>query len=179
MPGAAFTAGGLHLRQWRPSDLRELIGLYDTDEMNRWTPVPHPFTPDVALDYIRRAQDDLENLTGSVQLAICLTTDGPAVGEVLVFPAPENDTVELAYAVGAEHRGQHIASRAVAVALDLVVPAGTQRAVLTIAEDNLGSQATARAAGFAKTDSPLRRRERKGFVLMMQTWERRLAVDRR
>jgi RimJ/RimL family protein N-acetyltransferase len=156
--------------------VEQLVHLFDTEEMNRWTPLPHPFTTEVAVGYVRSAQS---GMGGVVQRAICLTADGPAVGEVLVFPAPERGAVELAYAVGAEHRGQGIGARAVRAALALPALAGQARAVLTIAEDNVASQATARAAGFSKTDAPLRRRERKGFVLMMETWARELDPPRR
>lgn len=172
----AFAAQGLHLREWRLSDAEQMSRLFNTDEMNRWTPLPHPFTEDVAVAYAERAR---QRIGGVLQLALCLMADGPPVGELLAFPAPERDTVELAYAVGAEHRHQHIGSRAVLAALELVTLSGTRRVVLTVAEDNAASQATARAAGFARTDSPLRRRERKGFVLMMETWERTLDPGRR
>ncbi len=99
---------------------------------------------------------------------------GAPTGEVLIFPSEEPDTVELAYAVGADYRGRRIGARSVEAALDLARLTGTRLAVLTIASDNAASQATAAAAGFSKTDAPLRRRERKGFVLHMETWERLL-----
>ena len=168
----AFTAQGLHLREWRVSDVEQMSRLFDTEEMNRWTPLPHPFTVEVATAYGRQAR---QRAGGVLQLAICQTADGSPVGEVLLFPAADAGTVELAYAVGAEHRGQRIGARAITAALELAVLSGATRAVLTIAEDNPASQATARAAGFGKMDAPLRRRERKGFVLMMETWERSLA----
>ncbi len=88
--------------------------------------------------------------------------------------AARPDAVELAYAVGAQHRGASIGARAVAAALDLARLAGVSRAVLTIARDNAASQATGAAAGFARTPAAPQRRERKGFVLQMETWERSL-----
>lgn len=169
----AFSFNDLYFREWRVADIEHMTGLFDTDEMNRWTPLPFPFTAEVAADYVGRAHEARER-DGTLQLAVCAEPDGPPVGEVLVFPSDKPDTVELAYAVGAEYRGRSIGARAVAAALDLARLAGARQAVLTIANDNVPSQATATAAGFTKTKAPLRRRERKGFVLQMETWERPL-----
>lgn len=169
----SFSAYDLFFREWSESDAEQMTRLFDTDEMNRWTPLPSPFTPDVALAYVARALDARKQ-NGTLQLAVCSEPGGPALGEVLIFPSEEPDTVELAYAVGADYRGGRVGARAVEAALDLARLTGMRRAVLTIADDNAASQATAAAAGFSKTDAPLRRRERKGFVLHMQTWERLL-----
>lgn len=95
------------------------------------------------------------------------------MGEVLIFPSGHG-VVEVAYAVGARHRGHGIGARAVGAVLELARVSDARRAILTIAQDNTASQATARAAGFAKTDAAPRIRERKGFVLTMETWERPL-----
>jgi RimJ/RimL family protein N-acetyltransferase len=82
--------------------------------------------------------------------------------------------VELAYAVGARHRGQSLAVRAIEAVLPVAVRACAARARLVIAVDNLPSQVVARRAGFQRTDVPLFERRRKGRVLQMQTWKRRL-----
>ena len=174
----AFSAHDLYFRAWRESDAVDMARLFDTDEMNRWTPLPSPFTLAVAAEYVRRAHEARER-NGTLQLAVCAAPDGPPVGEVLLFPSEEPHTVEVAYAVGAEHRGRHVGARAIAAVLDLARLAGADWAVLTIANDNVASQATAKAAGFSRTDAPLRRRERKGFVLLMETWESRLSSRHR
>lgn len=170
---AAVAANGLYFREWRGADIERMAELFDTDEMNRWTPLPFPFTPEVAAEYVARAHE-ARRRDGTLQLAVCAEPDGPPVGEVLLFPSGEPDTVEAAYAIGAAYRGHGIGARAVAAVLDLARLGGARRAVLSIAKDNLPSQATAVAAGFDKTEVPLRRRERKGFILEMETWERRL-----
>ncbi len=169
----SFSANDLYFREWREGDTEHMSRLFDTDEMNRWTPLPSPFTPEVAAEYVARAREAREQ-DGTLQLAVCDEADGPPLGEVLIFPADEPGSVELAYAVGAEYRGRSIGARSVEAALDLARLAGARRAVLTIANDNVPSQVTASTAGFSKTEAPLRRRERKGFVLQMETWERHL-----
>lgn len=169
----AFIANDLYFREWRDADIEHMAELFDTEEMNRWTPLPFPFTLGVAAGYVASAHE-ARRRDGTLQLAVCAQHDGPPVGEVLLFPSDEPDTVELAYAVGAAYRGGSIGARSVAAVLDLARLGGARRAVLTIANDNVPSQATALAAGFTKTQAPLRRRERKGFVLHMETWERPL-----
>ena len=168
-----FAAHDLYFRDWHHTDVDDMVRLFDTDEMNRWTPLPSPFDAAVAAKYVSAAQEARER-DGTLQLAVCAAPEGPPLGEVLMFPSSQPDAVEVAYAVGAAHRGQRIGSRAIAAVLELARAAGARRALLTIAHDNAASQATALAAGFVKTDAPLRRRERKGFVLQMETWERGL-----
>ena len=168
-----FYAHDLYFREWQDSDIDEMVQLFDTDEMNRWTPLLSPFTPAVAAEYVSGAHGARER-DGTLQLAVCAVPDGPALGEVIMFPSSQPDTVELAYAVGAAHRGQRIGARAVAAVLDLARQSGARCAVLTIASDNTASQATASAAGFVKADAAPRHRERKGFVLQMETWEQQL-----
>ncbi len=169
----AFAADGLHVREWCDDDAHEMSRLFDTEQMNRWTPLPSPFTPEVALAYVEGAHD-ARRRNGTLHLAVCAGAGGPVLGEVILFPTEVDDTVELAYAVGAEHQRRRVATRAVAAALDLASRAGKRRARLTISVDNAASRGTATAAGFLLTDEPLRRRERKGFVLHMETWERSL-----
>ena len=168
----AFEALELFFRAWRLEDTEVMVTLFDTDQMNRWTPLASPFTHEAALAYVGAAHD--ARAAGTTQLAITLTRDGPPVGEVIVFPAVEPDEVELAYAVGAQHQGMGVGRRAVLAALEFAQSRGAQRAVLMIADGNGASAAVARAAGFTKSATPLLERQRKGFVLHLKTWTRDL-----
>lgn len=149
-----------------------MVAMFDTDQMNRWTPLASPFTEEAAREYVERALE--ARAAGTLQLAILLAPGATPVGEVIVFPAGAADEVELAYAVGGEHQGQGVGTRAVLAALELARSRGARRAVLTIAEGNDASAAVARAAGFEKTDAPVQERRRKGFVLHMRNWARAL-----
>ena len=167
-----FSGEGLVLREWTFDDVPVMVELFDTDEMNRWTPLPSPFDDAAAEQYVQTARQ-LRDEIGTLQLAITLD-GGVAMGEVLVFPGSSGDSVELAYAVGADHQGRGLARRAVMGALALASKAGVSRAELVIAMDNVRSQRVALATGFRLTDQPLAERRRKGFVLEMGTWERPL-----
>jgi len=173
MRATAFCSNGLYFREWRLDDVEVMAALFDTDQMNRWTPLATPFTVEVAREYIARARE-AQLTVGIRQLAVLLDPDAAPVGEVLLFPADAADEVELAYAVGAQHQRKRIATRAVLAALDLARSQGARRALLTIAEGNEGSAGVARGAGFTMTDAPVRERRRKGFVLQMRTWARDL-----
>jgi len=163
---------GLTLRPWSLDDVPFMISMFNTSEMDRWTPLAHPFDEAVAIAYVERANSASSGR--SVQLAI--TDDGRRpLGEVLLFPTEVPETCEFAYAVGVEHRGRHLASRALLALLPHAREGGFGSARLRIAIDNVASQKVATAAGFSLTDEPLLRRERKGYVLDMATWWR--AID--
>lgn len=162
---------GLILREWEHRDVAAMVELFDTAEMDRWTPLSHPFDTGVATRYVQRAHQGKRD--GTLQLAI--TTDGTTpLGEVLMFAASEPEVCEFAYAVGAAHRGQALATRAIKILLPLARAEGYRTATLTIAGENTASQAVACAAGFRRDETPLQRRERKGYVLYMATWTRSL-----
>jgi RimJ/RimL family protein N-acetyltransferase len=163
---------GLVLREWTIEDAPTTVALFDTPDMNRWTPLTSPFDLGAALAYVEAAHR-LRRERGILQLAV--TEDGSRpVGEVLLFPGDADDVVELAYAVGAPFQGNGVGRRCVSAALRLAVAAGLGRARLVIATGNLPSQRVAVATGFQRTDAPLTERRRKGFVLTMATWERAL-----
>ncbi|WP_328994100.1 GNAT family N-acetyltransferase [Kribbella sp. NBC_01245] len=160
-------ADGVVLREWGEADVAVMVALFDTAEMDRWTPLAHPFDRAAAVAYLARAVEGRK--AGTLQFAI--TEDGgEALGEVLLFPTEADGVCELAYAVGAEYRGRRLAARAIKAVLPVAVAAGYREARLSIATDNVGSQKVAVAAGFARTELPTIRRERKGYVLDLATW---------
>lgn len=160
---------GLVLRDWQLRDVPMMVALFNTAEMDRWTPLAHPFDTQAATAYVQRAHHAKSN--GTLQLAI--TTDGTIpLGEVLLFPGGTPSTCEFAYAVGAAHRGQALAARALKALLPIAGTDGYRTATLKIAQGNAASQAVARAAGFHPVTTPLQRRERKGYILHMATWTR-------
>lgn len=168
-------AGELVLREWRPGDAEAMVALFDTDEMNRRTPLASPFDAAAAARYVEAAHRARRD-AGALQLAITVE-HGPALGEVLALPAPDGRTIELAYAVGAATRGRGLARRSVAAVLELARAAGVGTAELRIAEDNSPSQRVAVATGFTLTTEPYVERRRKGQVLQLATWRRVLGPD--
>ena len=58
---------GLTFREWQLQDAPRMSYLFNTEQMNRWTPLPLPFTLGEAVGYVERA-DDLRRRLGSLQL---------------------------------------------------------------------------------------------------------------
>lgn len=166
----AISGRGLQLREWADTDLQVMVGLFDEQQIARWTPLVSPFDLAAAEAYLAKARRAREAGAG-IQLAI--TTDGQqALGEVLLYRAGKHRADgEIAYAIGAKYRRQRLAVRAVqlmtAYAYDQL---GMGRAILRIAADNEGSIGVAVAAGFQLADEPPVFRERKGRKVSLLTW---------
>lgn len=167
---------GIHLREWSEDDLPALIELYDDPEIARWTPVASPFDTVAAQVYLTEAR---EARVQGRKLQFAITTDGVRPrGEVLLFrsKADERD-IELAYGVGAAHRGRGLASRAVRVLSDYAMRhTGARRVVLCIEEANAASIAVARATGFTLTDDEPVLRMSRGRETSLRTWNLTSAV---
>ncbi|MFC8829668.1 GNAT family N-acetyltransferase [Streptomyces sp. NPDC057137] len=166
-----FSHEGLQLREWTEADVPALSTLFDEPEMDRWTPLSSPFDEAAARAYLLRAH---ERRASGQALQLAITTDGHTpLGEVLLFAASEDGTqVELAYGIGAPHRGRGLASRAVRLMLPHAFhDARVHRAVLRIEPDNAPSAAVARRTGFQLTDEPPVVRESEGRSVRLRTWE--------
>jgi RimJ/RimL family protein N-acetyltransferase len=162
---------GLVLREWTDADVPAMVRLFDEPSIDEWTPLAAPFDVDAATRYVARARAMSEDGTG-VQLAV--TADGVTpLGEVLLFL--REDSAELGYAVGLDHRGARLASRALGLLLDHAREAhGVRRFVLRISPGNVASMRVAEACGFRLTDAPLLQRELKGRPVELGTWEYRV-----
>jgi RimJ/RimL family protein N-acetyltransferase len=150
---------GLHLREWTDGDVPTMVTLFDETEVDRWTPLRSPFDHTAARAYLDQARARRAD-NRAIQLAI--TTDGhEARGEILLFrtspegrdhPGPD---AELAYAIGAAHRRQGLAARAVRLITDHAYrDLGIRHVLLRIDPGNTASVAVARTTGFQLTDLP-------------------------
>ncbi|MDH6553350.1 GNAT family N-acetyltransferase [Streptomyces sp. SAI-041] len=173
VPPVRLEGYGVALREWADTDLADLVALYDDPEMARWTPVASPFGLDAARAYLAGAREGQAE-GHRVQLAV--TTDGTVPrGEVLLFRSgPDEQDVELAYGVGAAHRGQRLAGRAVRLAAEYAVrEIRPRRVVLRIDAANAASEAVARSCGFELTDEPPVSRVSRGREAVLRTWRLR------
>ncbi|MEV0593537.1 GNAT family N-acetyltransferase [Nonomuraea cavernae] len=153
-----LTGSGLILREWAEQDVPAMSELFDEPAVARWTPLRSPFDQSAARAYLDVAR---QRRTDRRRLQLAITTDGGRpLGEILLFVTGEPGEVELAYAVGAAHRGRGLAGRAVqlitAYAYD---PLAATRVLLRIAAGNTASAAVARSAGFRLTEAPVLVRE--------------------
>lgn len=162
---------GLHLREWRPEDVDDLVVLLDDPDIARWTPMPSPFDLEVAVAYLARARQ--ARLSGQrIQLAITLDGGAP-LGEVLLFGMDVGlREAELGYMVGAAHRRRGLASGALSLLAGYARSnLHLNRLVLRIDPHNTGSCAVARRTGFRLTDEPPILQEGPYGPSSLRTWE--------
>jgi RimJ/RimL family protein N-acetyltransferase len=160
---------GLVLREWSDADLAAMSELFDEPSIDKWTPLTSPFDLAAARAYLGRAHASRASGEG-LQLAITLDGGAP-LGEVLLScTAP--GICELAYAVGARHRGQHVATRAVTVLMaHAFADMGMQEFHLNVSPGNPASQRVAEACGFSLAGEPSIVRERKGRRVELVLWK--------
>lgn len=169
-PVIAITGDGLHLREWADDDIHAMAELFDDPQVDRWTPLAHPFDIPAATSYLALAR---RTRAAGVGIQLAITTDGhQPLGEILLFRRGENrQEVELAYAIGVRYRRQRLALRAVRLMTAYAYEnMAAQRVILRIAGDNDASSGVARAVGFRLTDEAPAIRNREGRTITLRTW---------
>ncbi|HIW61965.1 MAG TPA: GNAT family N-acetyltransferase [Candidatus Stackebrandtia excrementipullorum] len=166
-----IVGNGVVLRDWSDDDLDTMVELFDEPVIHRWTPLVSPFDADAARDYLSAARLSRRRDRG-IQLAVTVEDDGPALGEVLLFRTGRPAEAELAYSVGAPHRGRNLTQRSIMVLADHARHHwGIDRPLLRIDPTNTASCAVARKAGYAQTDEPVVERARSsGRTVRLRTW---------
>jgi RimJ/RimL family protein N-acetyltransferase len=105
----------VRLRLWRAADARALVAAWADEEVQRWTRVPEVRDEAAALRWIS-AEQLRRDRNFSLDLVISPTdpTDDRVLGEVGMVPLRgEPARAELGWWVGAAHRRQGVATRAV------------------------------------------------------------------
>ncbi|KAF5991098.1 GNAT family N-acetyltransferase [Streptomyces sp. WAC00263] len=169
-----LTTHGLVLREWTNDDLAVMQELFDDPDVAYRTPLESPFGQAAALRYLRSAQQ-ARHANDRIHLAI--TTDGhQALGEVLLNRA----TGSIGYIVGAAHRGQRLAVRALRTMTEFAhTTVALPRVILEIEPDNHPSIAVARSAGFRPSSSAPETVTDKGRTYGLLTWEHTLTTAER
>ena len=153
---------GLVLREWEERDLPLMAELLDDPDVALWTPLPTPFTAE-------QARLRLERSRRRDPLQLAVTTDGDLpLGEVVLM-----STGHLGYVLGARHRGQGLAARAVALLREHAHDVGHEAVRLQISEGNLASEALARRTGFRLVPGEDEVVVDKGRTHRLRTWEHR------
>ncbi|WP_248965062.1 GNAT family N-acetyltransferase [Sphaerisporangium perillae] len=168
--GLRLSGHGLVLREWTDDDLPVMVELFDDPAVAYWTPLVTPFDLAAARGYLERAR---RARAAGDRVHLAVTTDGGAAkGEVLLGGIARDDgTASIGYAIGAAHRGQRLAVRAVLVMTEFAYEVmGLPQVFLEIEPDNEPSVRVARAAGFLLSDAPPTIVEDKGRTLSLATW---------
>ncbi|GGV74081.1 GNAT family N-acetyltransferase [Streptomyces massasporeus] len=166
-----LAAHGLVLREWTSDDLAVMQQLFDDPDVAYRTPLESPFGQDAALRYLHSAER-VRRDNNRIHLAI--TTDGhQALGEVLLNRATGN----IGYIVGAAHRGQRLAVRALRTMTEFThTTLPLPKVILEIEPDNQPSIAVARSAGFHPSSSAPETVTDKGRTYDLLTWEHSLTT---
>ncbi|MCX4428416.1 GNAT family N-acetyltransferase [Streptomyces mirabilis] len=168
-----ITAHSLLLRDWTSDDLAVMQELFDDPDVAYWTPLETPFDQAAARCYLHRAH---QARRGYKRIHLAITADGQhAMGEVQL----NLTTGSVGYIVGAAHRGQGLAARALRTMTEYAhLTAGLTRVILEIEPDNHPSMAVARSAGFRLTDVKPVTVTDKGRTYDLLTWEHPAPVSR-
>ena len=166
-----LTGEGITLREWRSEDLDDLVELLDEPDIARWTPMPSPFDVEAGLAYLKRAR---QGRTTGRRIQLAITKDGGTpLGEVLLFGVDGGlKEAELGYLVGARHRRQGLAARALTLLSayargDLEL----RRLLLRIDPGNTASTAVARHCGYRLTGEAPILQEGPYGPSSLDTWE--------
>jgi len=169
-----LAAHGLVLREWSRDDLAVMQELFDDSDVAYRTPLESPFGQAAALRYLHSAERARRD-NNRIHLAI--TTDGHQVlGEVQLNCA----TGSIGYIVGAAHRGQRLAVRALRIMTEFAhTTLALPKVILEVEPDNQPSIAVARSAGFHPSSSALETVTDKGRTYDLLTWEHNLTTAAR
>ncbi|MFK4111090.1 GNAT family N-acetyltransferase [Streptomyces sp. NPDC002176] len=169
-----LTAHGLVLREWTSADLAAMQKLFDDPDVAYRTPLESPFGQAAAQRYLHSTERARRN---NDRIHLAITTDGhQALGEVLLNRA----TGSIGYIVGAAHRGQRLAVRALRTMTEFAhTTLALPTAILEIEADNQPSIAVARSVGFYPSNSAPETVTDKGRIYDLHTWEHTLTSPAR
>ena len=132
------------LREWRETDIPEVVRLTNDGVIPRWTRVPEPNTEETARAWFDAMPFD------EIHLAIVDPETDTILGSIgLLRGDADSRRAELGYWVAAEHRGRGIAPAAVELMVERAFADGWHRLELHIDPANAASRRVAEKAGFA------------------------------
>jgi RimJ/RimL family protein N-acetyltransferase len=147
-PDPPLSDGAITLRPSTARDADALTAACQDPEIPRWTRVPVPYRRADALRWI--AASELELGAGVTIGWLAVDDEDRLLASISVMQIDrEAGTGEIGYWVAREARGRGVATRAVRLVRDwAAAELGLTRLEIEAHEDNLASQAVARAAGF-------------------------------
>jgi RimJ/RimL family protein N-acetyltransferase len=161
-PDPPLSDGVITLRAKTAADADAMTAACQDPEIPRWTRVPVPYRRADALDWIAASELELDAGLSIDWLAV--DTDDRVLASIAVQGIDrERATGEIGYWVAREARGRGVATRAVRLVAEWArSELGLTTLEIAVHEDNPGSQAVARAAGFSEAGE-LRMAPREGL----------------
>jgi RimJ/RimL family protein N-acetyltransferase len=151
-PDPPLSDGVITLRPMTAQDADAITAAAQDPEIPRWTRVPVPYRRADALSWVAGAELELDAGVTIGWLAVDHYDRLLASISVMEIDR-EARTGEIGYWVAREARGRGVATRAVRLVRDwAAAELGLSTIEIEVHEDNLASQAVARAAGFVEDD---------------------------
>jgi ribosomal-protein-alanine N-acetyltransferase len=110
-PDPALATRRLSLRPFQVSDVADLVRLANDREVAASTPLPHPFTDEVARWFLAKAPEDAR-AGRALHFAVTLREGGWLIGSVTLYLEPRDKRAELFYWIGRQFWGQGYATEA-------------------------------------------------------------------
>jgi RimJ/RimL family protein N-acetyltransferase len=151
-PDPPLSDGVITLRPMTAQDADAITAAAQDPEIPRWTRVPVPYRRADALSWVAGAELELD--AGVTIGWLAVDHEDRLLASISVMEIDrEAGTGEIGYWVAREARGRGVATRAVRLVRDwAAAELGLSTIEIEVHEDNLASQAVARAAGFVEDD---------------------------
>lgn len=149
-PPGELEAGGVRLRSLRAGDVSAIAAACSDNEIQRWLPLPSPYTERDGWEYLKSVEEDAATGRGFA-LAIVDPESDRLMGSIGCRVGRDSGIADVGYWVVRQARGQGIATTAVrllaAWIFDHLHPA---RLELLANTENIASQRVAEKAGFTR-----------------------------
>ncbi|MEU6391367.1 GNAT family N-acetyltransferase [Streptomyces sp. NPDC046939] len=148
MDPVKLTTARLRLRTFEPADIDEVCAAVQDPGIQRWVPVPSPYTRADAEYFVRSVVADGWRTDTEYTFAVRTAEDGPVLGAVAIHH-PRAGTWEIGFWAAKEHRGRGYTTEAVlALARWAFTDLGCTRLEWRAEVGNTGSRTVAEKAGF-------------------------------
>jgi RimJ/RimL family protein N-acetyltransferase len=147
MQPVELSDGRLLLRSWLPSDVAAVHAACQDPEIQRWTTVPSPYTPEDAASFVAGAP--ARWASGLASFGVFARDDGRLLGAHGLVGAPEPDVYEIGFWVAASARGSGVGTAATRLVCRWAFDAlGAARLEWQAAVGNDASRRVAEKTGF-------------------------------
>ncbi|MBA3349213.1 MAG: GNAT family N-acetyltransferase [Actinobacteria bacterium] len=145
-----LNAAAVELRGWRASDAPAIAAACSDPEIQRWLPMPSPYTQDHALEYVAAMDEEVATGKGFALAIVDPSSDRP-VGSIGCRMARETGIADVGYWVAPGARGKGVATSALcALSAWVFENLHPVRLELLANTSNAASQRVAAKAGFVR-----------------------------
>lgn len=150
MDPVEITAGRLHLRPWQPGDAAAVLAACQDPQVQRWTTVPSPYTPEHARVFVEEHSTQGWAAGTDCGFAVCDSITGELLAAVSVRRRPAHEVWDVGFWAVPTARGSGVVTDAVAAMCRWAFATlGTERIEWYAEVGNWASRRVAEKAGFA------------------------------